>query len=48
MYSRTTEQKLKDSYKILKDIDNNIKQSEASQVKQKEHLNLKKNSKSIY
>ena len=34
-YSRTTEQKLKDSYKTLKDIDNNIKQSEASQDKQK-------------
>ena len=34
-YSRTTEQKLKDSYKTLKDIDNNIKQSETSQDKQK-------------
>ena len=34
-YSRTTEQKLKDSYKTLKDIDNNIKQSDASQDKQK-------------
>ena len=32
-YSRTTEQKLKDSYKTLKDIDNNIKQSEATQDK---------------
>ena len=34
-YSRTTEQKLKDSYKTLKDIENNIKQSEASQGKDK-------------
>ena len=34
-YSRTTEQKLKDSYKTLKDIDNSIKQSEASQGEDK-------------
>ena len=34
-YSRTTEQKLKDSYKTLKDIDNNIKQSEALQGENK-------------
>ncbi len=34
-YSRTTEQKLKDNYKTLKDIDNNIKQSEASQGENK-------------
>ena len=34
-YSKTTEQKLKDSYKTLNDIDNNIKQSEASQDKQR-------------
>ena len=34
-YSRTTEQKLKDSYKTLKYIDNSIKQSEASQGEDK-------------
>jgi hypothetical protein len=34
-YSRTTEQKLKDSYKTLKDIDNSIKQSDASQGEDK-------------
>ena len=34
-YSRTTEQKLKDSYKNLKDIDNSIKQSESSPSKDK-------------
>ena len=34
-YSRTTEQKLKDSYKTLKDIDNSIKQSEVSQGEDK-------------
>ena len=48
-YSRTTEQKLKDSYKILKDIDNNIKQSEASQGEDKGAPKPKKNnSKSAY
>ncbi len=34
-YSRTTGQKLKDSYKTLKDIDNSIKQSDASQGEDK-------------
>ncbi len=34
-YSRTTEQKLKDSYKTLKDIDNSIEQSDASQGENK-------------
>ncbi len=41
-YSRTTEQKLKYSYKTLKDIDNNIKQSEASQGEDKPNKPKKK------
>ncbi len=36
-YSGTTEQILKDSYKTLKDIDNNIKKSDTTQ-KQKRLL----------
>ncbi len=34
-YSRNTDQKLKDSYKTLKEIDNSIKQSDASQGEDK-------------
>ena len=30
-YSRTTEQKLKDSYKTLKNVDNDIKQTATTQ-----------------
>ncbi len=43
-YSRTTEQKLKDTYKTLKDIDNSIKQSEALQGEDKtqKHKNYSK------
>ena len=34
-YSRTTEQKLKDSYKTLKDIDNNINKNDSTEKTKK-------------
>jgi hypothetical protein len=49
-YSRTTEQKLKDSYKTLKDVDNVIKQTTTSQgekLKKKTLKDFKENKKII-
>ena len=49
-YSRTTEQKLKDSYKTLKDINNDIKQTATTQgekLKQKTLKDFKENKKII-
>ena len=49
-YSRTTEQKLKDSYKTLKNIDNNIKQTATTQgekLKKKTLKDFKENKKII-
>ena len=36
-YSRTTEQKLKDSYKTLKDIDNNINRNDSTEKTKKDY-----------
>ena len=48
-YSRTTEQKLKDSYKTLKDVDNVIKQttSQGEKLKKKTLKDFKENKKII-
>ena len=48
-YSRTTEQKLKDSYKTLKDVDNVIKQTttQGEKLKKKTLKDFKENKKII-
>ena len=46
-YSRTTEQKLKDSYKTLKDIDNNINRNDSTEKTKKITVKCFKENKKI-